>query len=78
MEQAISRCSLRISERRLLWWKCRYVGYICQNGKAYELVQGSDKSAKDALARLLEPLGVTLNDASYFAPLTRGFFDSAP
>lgn len=44
--------------------KCRYVSYICQNGKTYELIQGSDKSAKDALIRLLEPLGVTLNDAS--------------
>ncbi len=53
---------------------CRYVGYICQNGEICEQVQGSDKSAKDALAQLLEPLGVMLNDASYFAPLTRGCF----
>jgi len=54
---------------------CCYSGYICQSGVILERVKDAPKVDDDGLPRLVRALGVELDDSSYFAPLTRGFFD---
>jgi hypothetical protein len=60
---------------------CQYRGYVCQNGVILEQAEDPDlvRGLGDALPRLVRALGVEFAPQSmYFAPFTRGYFDSTP
>jgi hypothetical protein len=54
---------------------CEYAGYICGNGVLRKRIPETGYGGNDVLARLVHVLGVDLDEAYSFAPLTRGFFD---
>lgn len=56
---------------------CLYSGYICQSGTILDRAKNASMSDGDGLPRLVRALGVELDDSGYFAPLTRGFFDTS-